>query len=372
MSYLHLFNPENDLALGLDILNYTPPPQAVRIRNAGIALPIWYGSDGDEFVADGINAEWLYRNCQRFGTKVMPFGGNDGLVPAPWGWSKYARNIFLRRGVGENLLPDDETLDTYRSLSHRRTAIKLATALQAELPFAIAPPAVECFSFDDVCRFVEKHPDTLLKLPWSSSGRGLLGADTATLHRQKINIEGAIRRQGSIIAEKRLHKKLDFAMLYNRHNGKSTFAGYSVFSTVDTTCTYTGNVLASDAHLHDIITRASSASQLDAITQALPDILDSLLETYEGPLGVDMLACADSDYMLAPAIEINLRMTMGHVSRRFADRFMAPGRTGMFSIVNRTDKTTDDGRIVNGKLLGGNVVLSQPGTEFCITASVKS
>lgn len=372
MNRLHLFNPENDLALAGDFVNYTPPPQAVAIRNAGVALPLWYGNDGDRFIASGINARWLDNNTARFGLNVKPFDEwHSNLIPRPWGWSKYARTAYLRRGIPTNALPDDNLLYTWRNLSHRRTAIKLGSLLQAELPFAIAPPATECYTFDDVLKYVQTNGRTVLKLPWSSSGRGLLTAeDPESLIRQKVNIEGVIRHQGSILAEQRLNKKLDFAMLFDRNNGKSSFAGYSVFSTVDSTYSYIGNILAADNELKHIIAATSSAKQLDALENALPDILDSLLESYEGPFGIDMMACSDAEFMIATNIEINLRMTMGHFSRCFSNRFLAPSRKGFFSIVPFDKSLVDDCSVLNCRLRSGLLLLSQPGNSFCITARI--
>ena len=51
MAVLHLFNPENDLALAADMACYTPPPAAVRLRSRGALLPLWFASEGDLIMA---------------------------------------------------------------------------------------------------------------------------------------------------------------------------------------------------------------------------------------------------------------------------------------------------------------------------------
>ena len=48
---LHLFNPENDLALALGCRHYTPPPHAVAIHNAGALLPMWWAEKEDRVIA---------------------------------------------------------------------------------------------------------------------------------------------------------------------------------------------------------------------------------------------------------------------------------------------------------------------------------
>ena len=48
---LHLFNPENDLALGLGCRHYTPPPHAAAIHRAGALLPMWWANEDDLVLA---------------------------------------------------------------------------------------------------------------------------------------------------------------------------------------------------------------------------------------------------------------------------------------------------------------------------------
>ena len=67
MPGLHLFFPENDLALAQDNASYTAPPAAVKLRRAGATLPLWYGDAGDYVIADGVNARWYNDVAGRFG-----------------------------------------------------------------------------------------------------------------------------------------------------------------------------------------------------------------------------------------------------------------------------------------------------------------
>ena len=44
MAKLHIFNPENDLALAANVARYTPPPAAVSLRLSGALLPLWWAA----------------------------------------------------------------------------------------------------------------------------------------------------------------------------------------------------------------------------------------------------------------------------------------------------------------------------------------
>lgn len=369
MRSLHLFYPENDLALARNLDNYTPPPAASRLRKSGETLALWYGEDGDMVFTQGVNSQWYKSIKERFGLRTKLYDGNpDGLRPAPWGWSRASRTFFRRLGLPEDILPDDSRLARMRELSHRRTAAEIDAALCRELPFAVAQPAEELNSFSEVEEFVVRNGSAVLKLPWSSSGRGLLFASPADMDHLRPTVEGVIRRQGSIMGERRYRRVLDFAMLFTMDAGKCTYDGLSLFNT-DNNGAYTGNVLAPQQELHDII--SASAGDIDSVAAALPDILENIISTdYDGPLGVDMMAIDDGDARLAPAVELNLRMTMGHVCRIIYQRRIADGAHGVFS-VGEPSVVSDTAVIKDQRLAAGTLTLSSPGTPFSFRISLQ-
>ena len=57
---LHLFNPENDLALADGGFSYCPPPAAMRIATELASLPLWYA--GAEDVVSLPDEHILFRN----------------------------------------------------------------------------------------------------------------------------------------------------------------------------------------------------------------------------------------------------------------------------------------------------------------------
>jgi len=369
MARLHFFFPENDLALALDKSNYTPPPAASRLRVSGATLPLWFGDDGDEFIADGVNARWLADMRGRFGMNIKPYSGwHDAMRPAPWGWSLASRRVLSLRGVPDSVLPSDSSLGAMRMLSHRRISAFIARRLGAVLPFSIAPPAEEIHAIGDIDGFLARYPQAVLKLPWSSSGRGLIVLRRDELDARRSSVEGAIRRQGMLMAEPRFEKKLDFALLFTMDGGRCRYVGISVFRTVQFG-SYAGNILAPQSDLLAMASGACAPGHLQAVAEALPAVLEEIIgPAYDGPVGVDMMAVTNADYSIAPAVELNLRMTMGHVCLRLYERYITDGCHGSFYISSTPVRF--DAIVRNSRLVAGSLPLSQPGTSFTFLCQV--
>ena len=87
MASLHLFNPDNDIALARDVDNFTAPTAARDIRHAGSTLPMWYGTPGDRIIARGVSARWYDSVEKLFSTGIDVIGDSspDTFIPSPWG-----------------------------------------------------------------------------------------------------------------------------------------------------------------------------------------------------------------------------------------------------------------------------------------------
>ena len=362
MGKLHLFFPENDLALARNLEHYTAPPAAVKLRMSGALLGVWYGDVGDCVVDYGTDSKWYDNARKRYALAPEIYSGRpDGLVPAPWGWSKASRLEFVRLGFDRELLPSDDALAEMRELSHRRTASQIADALSSAMDFPLPPGACELQTMEDVRNYVFMTGESVLKLPWSSSGRGIILCSPSDFDSHRVEIEALLRRQGSIMGEPRMNKTMDFALLFTMENGKCWFNGYSVFHTVQFG-SYAGNVLASQKMLHDMI--LNRVPVIDAISGALPSIFEDIIgKEYNGPLGLDMMAVDGAPFCVAPSVEPNLRMTMGHVCRMFYDKHVVAGRTGLFTVINR-DSGIDDTLVEGTRIFSGRLSLSPPHSPF--------
>ena len=195
-------------------------------------------------------------------------------------------------------MPDREWLEKLRRLSGRGSTVAVQRVLGID--------ATCCESLDDVLSCLSQWGAIIMKSPWSSSGKGLMLTDNP-------NWQGWVRRilrqQGSVVVERLLQRRQDFAMEFWMKDGRAEYMGLNLFST--------------DAHGHFIENIKGSEQEKEAMLLSQLDNPDSLagirrwyLERlplmapwYSGPVGVDMLVTSGG--RLHPCVEINWRMTMG-------------------------------------------------------------
>ncbi|MDE5607599.1 MAG: hypothetical protein K2I64_01550 [Muribaculaceae bacterium] len=332
MSKLHLFNPENDLALATDMPHFTPPRAAIQLADSLACLPAWWADPGDLIVCDNEDAEWL----TSVNPEIKQFDGSfqpDSL--APWGWSRYTRQLFSLKGVDTTLLPSDAKLNEIRALSHRRlTAEIYATLKNEKLPYPLPPAPREVSDIDVIVRSLERGDTLYIKSPWSGSGRGIINTSTTTAAQAVRLAQGIIRRQGSVMVEYALDKVADFAMLFDITSHKAVFKGLSLFYN-ESYSTYSGNILGSPEYLKAKLCKYITSKYLNATLDAVSEALGRTLPgRYEGPVGVDMMIyrLPDGSFSIAPCVEVNLRMTMGRVAHELYSRHLPEGFTGLMQL----------------------------------------
>lgn len=321
---LHLFNPENDLALANGDPNFMAPASARKLAADLATLPCWWADDAD-FV-------W----------------SNAGLIDidaitsvSPWGWSNQVRMRLLKAGIPDKLLPDESLLLKLRELSHRRISMTVLDFLLSDIHYAYSLPEVprELFSIESVDALFRTRSQWVLKSPWSSSGKGLCwGGQMNAFNRQRW-LQTVLSKMGSVIAEPVYQKLLDFGMAFEVTSEKEVlFVGYSLFET-DPKGAYIGNQLLSDRRIEYILLSYVAPQQLVQLQEALCRALKQIVSPfYKGYLGIDMMVCREKNgYMLHPCVEVNLRMTMGIVAHEFYRRHTAGGE-GVFRIAYNPQK----------------------------------
>ncbi len=322
-----MFNPYNDIALAMQpSQRFTPPRQAALIAQAGALLPVWWAAEDDTILAPKAPNQWLSEIKQQHGVHGDIYSGGCVTECAPWGWSHDARSRFIDAGVSPDSLPTDEELTQHRQLSHRRISTQVMDALRQLLPFHLPPNPIEACDETSLWKAIDAMDGTaMVKLPYSTSGRGIVDTTAAQgINQLRHSAQGMIRRQGSLMVEKRLQKVADFAMLYNvSSDGKVSFIGYSLFETAGTT-SYSGNRLLPDDDIRIHLAQWVKMEHLLAVEHALEEVLQQMIGPHHsGPLGVDMIVyrSAEGDMLINPCIEVNLRMTMGVVAHHLTQRF---------------------------------------------------
>lgn len=337
----YIFNPEHDLCLANGSPTFVPPESALK-----------FGHD-----------------CRNIMENVLGQSG-DGEAIVPWGWDNVLKYNLLKAGTPEELLPSDEALEQIRSLSHRRTAIKAGKYIRERLKnsgpagFLVKDTPEEIDRPDMINDFLAKHPSAVFKAPWSGSGKGLRWVRSNEFsHSDRGWCRNIITKQGSVIAEQREDVVCDFAMLFQSTATGIIFEGYSLFDTDNGA--YRSNILASDRYILAHLSRFIPENVLTAVRRQLTIFLkDNFSGRYEGYIGVDMFICrantetdyvhgtdtfkkeknpgrfiptedSQGKYLLNPCVEINVRMTMGLLARKYFDRHMQqetiPGYPGAYN-----------------------------------------
>lgn len=316
---LYIFNPETDYALAGDSAFYTPPSTIIKIRNAMALLPSHFAKKGNGdmiAVPDDIRDLSTLPDFDVMNENgVSPVRWEDlrhterstTLIPTPWGWNKRIKRQ-LAAILGDNCsLPSDESLQSLRMLSHRRTTIAMHRELKDFFPGIQMPR--EITSPDQAITEYKSNRRLFFKAPWSSSGRGILMTEDLGEEHVMPWLKGIIARQGSVMMEPAYERKLDFATEWMCESGNARFLGYSVFN-VSRRGKYHSNVDAGQGELRDMIISASDGSWSDGKLEIQRQAINRIIACrYDGPLGVDMLV--DSNCNVNPCVEMNLRHTMG-------------------------------------------------------------
>ncbi|MCD8317983.1 MAG: hypothetical protein LUC45_03635 [Paraprevotella sp.] len=322
---LHVFNPENDLALACFDPHFIPPRSARDLSADLSALPAWWACQGDAVWVSSVDDARRWAACT--GGLCPPVEWVDGhCLPEcsavePWGWSPLLVERLRRGGLSPELLPGGETLRRYREASGRRHAVELLSFLRGSGSWLgrrwgdrLCGEAFYCTSSDEVIREMAGRPAVLLKAPWSGSGKGLRLAAAGYVPQVSGWCDRVLREQGGVVVEPIYNKVWDFACEF-RADGKGHVCpeGLSVFLT-NRLGAYAGSWGASEPVKAQWLAAYIPPDLVLVLGNELGRALAVRFPDYRGPLGVDMMLCrmpGREDLCLHPCVEVNLRRTMG-------------------------------------------------------------
>jgi len=321
MAKLHIFNPEHDIALAVNLSNFTSPHAGRQLRHDLGYLPAIWAMDTDYVLVDDVEqaqtafSRLMHRPFGHFVDKRMLQRLTIDCVE-PWGWDLALRAFLLRYGV--RAVPSEMEIAVVRDLSHRRHAVALLDQLRLE---GTTGWAWQADSLRAVLALRCEHGSIVVKAPWSSSGRGIRFIDGEPDDYQTRWIQNVIQKQGSVVVEAYCQKVKDFGMEFESDGeGRVSYLGLSLFHTENGA--YTGNVLASEKEKRTILNHYISDALLTNVQAEVCARLGVLYRgRYKGPFGIDMMVVATEradGFLLNPCVEINLRRTMGHVALALA------------------------------------------------------
>ena len=269
---LCIFNPEHDLCLVKGRAHYVPPRSAVDFarRDADIMQVLY----PDALCTSVYDFQLSIVNSQL-----------DKVIA--WGWDAVVKHELLKRGFPAELLPSDEEINTIRELQHRSTVLPLQ------------PDCHEVRSIEYMESLLKTREHWVLKAPWSGAGRGLRWVHGTLTSIDRDWLLKTVASQRCVIAEPRRDVVADLALEYL----DGTFVGYSYFKTGSGV--YKENILWTDDRIE------ATFPVREARVRIEPWLKTHVWSRYRGPLGVDLMSCADGSIQVS---EINFRHTMGMIA----------------------------------------------------------
>ena len=298
-----------------DALHYTPPRLIRQMRSALWSLPLWASPvwlDGDSW--------WVHP----FSESLSPYLTDREL-------SHIAKGDV---GDSELMLWGHE-----RSLAHNLAKQYGLSGGEAcsELPQELMP----CWTRAASARFFEKYSSVpwrsrvamitqveelsklltqgacLVKLPYSSSGRGLWRINQLDSQLEET-LRKLLQRHGTLLVEPLLDKQQDYgAEYYIDEAGEVQFVGLCAFETDDQGRYLESLCQAPEKTLQRLTESLSDPNELtQALAQHRAYLSREVAPYYCGAVGIDLLTYrpdgVSSRTALHPWVEINLRYTMGH------------------------------------------------------------
>lgn len=328
---LLLFNPDCEMAIANGSSYYTPSATIAQMEADLAYLPLYYAEEGDGvLVTEQIDAPFLKSRRELLALKstVVTFGEIDGIqgyMAEPWGWSPRACHL-LREMKGT--MP--WTVQR-KELYSRLTALEILKRLSGVEKDII--PTV-CRTFSEVAECTDgRH--SVIKAPWSSSGRGLLFVNDIPDNKEKQWVGGVLRRQGYVMVERYLDKSYDFAMEFCiDEEGCVEYLGLSEFY-IGTNGEYKGNYVGPQRDLEKRLDTMVENEQMLKVQREIRCALSEMIAPfYKGFLGVDMMVYRDVDGQnrIQPCVEINLRCNMGIVALNLKHHYLSDASKGIFRI----------------------------------------
>lgn len=320
----YIFNPEHDIALAQDNEFFTPP-HAARALAADLSyLPAIWAGENDVVVVDNPDAAKVaMRHRRRYCSDVKLLTWTDlrslkgdALRIVPWGWDKALYRRFLRVVDDIPLITPGDP-DAIRAVSSREWAASNLLPYLVESSDLCVGKAQYVTTIQEVCSVCDSPGLSVLKAPWSSSGRGVryvMGDKPFAESRNFKWVQNVIKSQTGIMIEPYYNKICDFGMEFEIVDNKCVYMGLSLFQTRNGA--YTGNLICPEDEKMGKLSRYIPVELLATTAKHISQIMENkLCDIYQGPFGVDMMIVnVGGKAMLHPCVELNLRMTMGHVA----------------------------------------------------------
>lgn len=355
MTKVWLFNPGHEEALRLPLeQRYTPKREVLQMMQ-DLAPLMRCLAEGEDLIwrphASGRGGELLSTRLEPITPEQCP----DTLELSPWALEAHClkataeslNSLYPTLSISLPNIPAD-----YLALSHRRQAHSLLTHLigQGLAAPCLLPVWIESAEHaDEVAAAIQGYIDRLqldvpkcrtvfAKRPFTSSGRGVQRIELPIAAAKLHSLTASCLKSGSLSLEPFLQVCDNWAIEYwSDGQGQVDFVALSHFETSAQGGAYTGNILAPQTKLWAELGKAVGSQVLERVVAEHIDWLTRTLgDSYRGYIGIDLLLYEDNDdgvLHLHPAVEINLRTTMGVLAHHIYERLVSPRARGHYRLV---------------------------------------
>lgn len=242
----------------------------------------------------------------------------------PWGWSpalvNQMKTILPNCADQHPLSVSTQWDDSSKNLFSRTTASdilqKIISNNDSEIVSKTVIPRV-CTSEKELIENHQELQKSIIKAPWSSSGRGIQIVDREEIHPSILNwCRGMLKEQGYLMIEPLLNKQLDFAFQFEIKKHRVDYLGTSWFTTNEKKA-YTGNYLQKElAPIPKEAQQLLYENEEHLVASLIKELEKAYLGKYQGMAGVDAMFVLDNvgNNRIHPCVEINLRYNMGNVA----------------------------------------------------------
>ncbi len=349
---IYIFNPTSEMAVANGTVSWQPNRMLQKLETDLALLPAFFAEANDIVVIENKPSKEFFRLFDYLEKDFPTFCHyndllslvNEGeVLPGsikPWGWSqvihyKYKSLVsFCSKEFKDS--PISSWNNEMKKFISREFALEILNKLLTKYPaqkFLIKSELPKkCENILQIEKVHNENISSIVKLPWSSSGRGVQVINQASIHPSiKNRLQGAIKNQGFVMVEPLLDKKLDFALHYKVSANKTEYLGYSLFNTFEDG-KYSGNFLKHYVPSEQTEYLNYLKSEVEELAGKIKQVLENseLKNFYEGYLGIDgLIFQRQGELKIHPCIEINLRYNMGLLAFEL-EKMLAKNSYGVF------------------------------------------
>ncbi len=329
MHNLYIFNPTGEMAIANGMASYMPPARLRKFEEDLSFLPSFFASKGDFIYTPVSPDDSFIKIWQELGIPTLNFISSFNSIKElnqikPWSWNPAIHNKL--KDIKQFCSSEFKKLPTFQWEENRKDFFSRNTTniiqrfihennnqhSYINIPF----PAINIHAISDLDEWMSKRTPIILKMPWSSSGRGIHVADFINKPLNKEWINGALKQQGYLTAEPLLNKVYDFSFqLEIKTEGSVEFKGISHFINDNK-----GHFIGGDINqpIKSTFAYLFREEQMNGIVKILIEAIQSVQPHLHhiGPIGVDAIIYMASDKQLKihPCVDINWRYNMGNVN----------------------------------------------------------